>query len=82
MGTLTDLLTLVATEPTLFPPAPLAALTDSRHLDHRRLDEVHTCLGCGQRAHSAFLAETKIGPRWLDLCAECTYRLRREDDTQ
>ncbi|MEU3455602.1 hypothetical protein ABZ671_18675 [Micromonospora sp. NPDC006766] len=79
MGPMIGLLALIRAEPTLLPPAPEAALVGGAHMDHRRLDEVQTCLGCGQRAECAFVAETKLGPRWLDLCHACTYRLQEED---
>lgn len=42
------LLHLLKAEPTLLPPAPV---TDSAApIDHRREDEIHSCLRCGKRA--------------------------------
>lgn len=72
------MLTLLAVEPTLLPPAPAPA--DGDHIEHRRRDEIHTCLRCGKRAVCAFIAVSKrrpeAGPRWLDLCAACEHWLR------
>lgn len=68
------MLHLLKAEPTLLPPTPegdVAAL-----IEHRRHDEVHACLRCGQRAAQAFVADTEIGRRWLDLCHPCTQWLR------
>lgn len=45
---------------------------------HRRTDdEVHDCLICGGRAHMAYVAHTKSGHRWLDLCMPCSSEVRR-----
>ncbi|TMR11733.1 hypothetical protein ETD86_34760 [Nonomuraea turkmeniaca] len=73
------MLTLLAIEPTLLPPAPERA--DGRHIEHRRRDEIHDCLRCGQRAMVAYIARSMVadpdpGPRWLDLCPACDYWLR------
>lgn len=77
-----NFLHLLKAEPSLLPPAPPEALTDSRHIEHRRHDEVHTCLRCGKRAQVAYVADTQdAGPRWLDLCAACDYWLRTGTDT-
>ena len=76
---MTNLLTLVAAEPTLLSPAPELALTDGAHIERRSRDEVHTCLGCGNCAELAFVAGTRIGPRWLDLCHACAHQLHEED---
>jgi hypothetical protein len=54
----------------------------SLDIEHRRHDEVHPCVRCGQRAQVAYvvtccytystMAEPPHGePRWLDLCAAC-----------
>jgi hypothetical protein len=37
------------------------------------LDEVHPCLRCGERAACAYIAETELGHRWLDLCWPCSH---------
>jgi hypothetical protein len=63
------MLHLLAAEPTLLEPAPVAAT--AAQIDHRRLDEIHACLRCPNRAQTAFVADTKLGPRWLDLCGDC-----------
>lgn len=72
------MLTLLAVEPTLLPPAPAHA--DGTHMEHRRRDEIHQCLRCGQRAACAYIAVSKeqpeAGPRWLDLCPACDHWLR------
>jgi hypothetical protein len=68
------MLYLLKAEPTLLPEALPDA--SAAHIDHRRLDEAHTCLRCGDPAACAFIAATHIGPRWLDLCHECTHWLR------
>lgn len=72
------MLTLLAVEPTLLPPAPEHA--DGDHMEHRRRDEIHSCLRCGQRAMCAYIVASKkhpeAGPRWLDLCPACDYWLR------
>lgn len=65
---------LLKAEPTLLPPAP--DTTDTAAMEHRAHDEIHACLRCGKRAHCAIIASTEIGPRWLDLCFDCTHWLR------
>lgn len=74
------MLHLLKAEPTLLPVAPPDA--SGAHIEHRRLDEVHACLRCGDAAACAFIAATEIGPRWLDLCHECTHWLRTSLDTE
>ena len=47
-------------------------------IDHRASSGLHRCLRCGGLAQVAFIADTKAGPRWLDLCPEhalMAYRL-------
>lgn len=68
------MLHLLKSEPTLLPQAP--ATYTAHDIDHRRLDEIHRCLRCGQPAALAYVADTEIGPRWLDLCMPCGYWLR------
>jgi hypothetical protein len=52
---------------TVLPTAP--AGDAGQLIEHRRTDEVHTCLICGNRAAMAFLVETaQDDRRWLDLC--------------
>jgi hypothetical protein len=44
----------------------------ARAMDRRRLDEVHHCAFCGERARAAlgYGPSDLVGPpRWLDLCA-------------
>src|ERR1039457_429084 len=60
---------LLKAEPSLLPEAPWVDAW--RQIDHRTKDEVHTCLRCGERACTAYVADTALGPRWLDLCAPC-----------
>jgi hypothetical protein len=64
------LLHLLKANPTLLNPvagtAPIAL-----QMRHRGQDEIHNCLRCGQRAAQALIADTKIGPRWVDLCMGC-----------
>jgi hypothetical protein len=50
-------------------------------IDHRRLDTVQDCLGCGGRAQLAFVVEPRPPqlpppPRWLDCCQSCAATLR------
>jgi hypothetical protein len=71
----TGLLYLLRDEPTLMDPAP--ADVDVPAMERRKLDEVHTCLGCGNRARCAVVADTELGPRWLDLCYGCVYEIRK-----
>jgi hypothetical protein len=77
MSTIPDaagLLHLLSAEPTLMPPAPATATGSD--IEHRRHDEAHACLHCGQRAETALIADTTIGRRWLDLCMDCLAWLR------
>ncbi|GAA0719243.1 hypothetical protein Drose_05580 [Dactylosporangium roseum] len=67
-------LRLLAAEPTLLPPAPADGIGDATR--RRTQDEIHSCLRCGRRAQEAFIAGTRLGPRWLDLCAACGHWLR------
>jgi hypothetical protein len=66
-------LSLLGAEPTLLPAVPD---TDRDLAIARRLDEAHACLRCGRQAQEVFIAETKLGPRWLDLCEACGHWLR------
>jgi hypothetical protein len=68
------MLYLLRANPTLLPEAPTNATGEQ--MEHRRHDEVHACLRCGQRAQCAFVAHTDIGNRWLDLCAACSHWLQ------
>ncbi|MBE1530388.1 hypothetical protein [Actinomadura algeriensis] len=68
------LLYLLRAEPTLAPEAP--ADCSAAQMEHRREGEVHACLRCGARAVCAYVADTVIGPRWLDLCPRCDHWLR------
>lgn len=67
------MLHLLKAEPTLLPEAPAGYTTQD--MDRRRHDEIHPCLRCGQRAALAYVADTEIGPRWLDLCPPCGHWL-------
>jgi hypothetical protein len=60
---------LIKAEPSLLPEAP--ASDAWRRIDHRTKDEIHPCFRCGQRACWAYIADTTLGPRWLDMCAPC-----------
>lgn len=76
-GPAAGMMLLLQSEPTLLDQAPDEA--GAEDIDHRRLDEVHTCLRCGKRAHVAYVADLKeAGNRWLDFCAACDSWLRRE----
>jgi formate dehydrogenase maturation protein FdhE len=68
-------LILIRDNPTLLPAA---AVDSTAAMEHRRRDEVHTCLRCGGRAQCAMVAGTSLGSRWLDLCAGCYSWLVRE----
>ncbi len=51
----------------------------ARAIDRRRLDEVHDCVFCGERARVALAAGASdlFGPaQWLDLCPPCDRELR------
>jgi len=74
MSTASGFLHLLKAEPTLLPEAPAGA--GAAQIEHRRRDEVHPCLRCGKRAGAAFVADTELGPRWLDLCPGCEGWLR------
>ncbi len=63
------MLLLFKANPTLLPAAP--DVFDGRMIEHRRKDEVHACLRCPSRAHTAYVAETELGNRWIDLCWPC-----------
>ena len=39
-------------------------------IERRAASGLHECLRCGILAQVAFIADTKAGPRWLDLCSE------------
>lgn len=71
------MLHLLKAEPTLLPEAPPNA---TNHIEHRTSDEVHSCLRCGEPAQLAYVADTEIGPRWLDLCHACGHWLRTSLD--
>ncbi|RKR92799.1 hypothetical protein BDK92_7281 [Micromonospora pisi] len=76
MTTLADgLLHLLKTEPTLLPPAPKAGNLAAA-IEYRRYGEVHDCLRCPEPAGVAYIAHTKIGNRWLDLCWACNHWLQ------
>lgn len=64
------MLHLLKTEPTLLPAAPSTATGED--IERRRMDEVHDCLACGERAMTALIVEDPhgawVGKRWLDLC--------------
>lgn len=63
-------LVLLRDNPSLLPAATAA------QMDARRLDEVHDCVRCGRRARQVFVADTAAGPRWLDLCLDCSRAVR------
>jgi hypothetical protein len=73
-----QMLMLIKAAPALLPVAPDHA--DADHIQHRRLDEVHSCFRCDGRSHYTFLVRVTGGTgeakRWLDLCAGCTHWLR------
>ena len=64
------LLYLLKAEPSLLPVAPDDA--SGEDIERRRLDEVHSCLRCGERATTALIVEDPHGAwqgkRWFDLC--------------
>jgi hypothetical protein len=63
-------LLLLRHEPTLLPAAPEWE-TEGWVAINRRLREQRSCLKCGEWARSTSVAETTLGPRWLDLCCRC-----------
>lgn len=70
----TQFLCYLAGEPCLLEAVDETALTehgDGALMEHRIMDEVHGCLGCGQPARVALIAHTNAGRRWLDLCPAC-----------
>jgi hypothetical protein len=70
MMTLTDVdrfLLLLRDNPTLLPPV-VGDCPPGDAMGHRSQDEVHSCAQCGKRAQAALIAETTLGPRWLDIC--------------
>lgn len=68
------LLHLLKAEPTLLDPAPES--DHAQAIDHRRHTVGRICLRCGKPAHPALIADTELGPRFLDLCWECLTWLR------
>jgi hypothetical protein len=46
----------------------------------RRAAEGHPCLICGRQAHTALIAHTATGDRWLDLCPSCNRDTARNVD--
>lgn len=64
------LLFLIREEPTILPPGPSTDEFPENAIETRVRDEEHPCLRCGNRAVVAYLAQTELGWRWLDLCAE------------
>lgn len=71
---------LLKSNPTLLDPAPEDRDTWVRAMDHRVQDEKHTCLRCGEPAQQAIIAEPPGGPRFLDLCFDCVYWLKKHMD--
>lgn len=78
MNSAEGMLYLLKAEPTLLPEAPVGDVAEL--IEHRTHDEVHSCLRCGKRAVQAFVADTELGPRWLDLCMPCSHWLRTSLD--
>lgn len=68
------MLHLIKANPTLLPPAP--SDWSAQAIEHRRNTEVHACLRCGNHAQCAYVADTDLGPRWLDLCWGCSHWVR------
>ena len=71
-----DLFDVIAIAPMVGNPA----VGLSAAIDHRRLDEVHPCAFCGQRAGFAWVAGPSdlSGPaRWVDACGRCHGELRK-----
>ena len=66
--------------PTLLDPAPADRDAWGAAMHRRVDDEVHSCLRCGQRSQQAIVAETPDRPRFLDLCFDCAYWLRKHMD--
>lgn len=69
-----ELLRLLKAEPDLMPPAPDDAAAAA--IEQRRLSVQRRCLRCGAEARCAYVAHTKRGNRWLDLCPGCEHWLR------
>lgn len=70
IDTLTDVdrfLLLLRDNPTLLPPV-LGNRPPAEMMDHRSRDEIHPCAQCGEKATCAMIADTRTGPRWLDVC--------------
>jgi len=67
------MLPLLKAEPRLLLPAPDTDLAQA--IEHRRKNEIHICLRCPERARVAYIAQTDIGNRWVDLCPACDYWL-------
>ena len=71
---ITGFLILLRDNPTLMPPV-LGTVAYALQIEHRCRDEVHSCLRCGERAECAYVADTKQGMRWLDLCPPHAYEV-------
>jgi hypothetical protein len=73
MSEVNGFLHLLRAEPSLLSPA---GDTSPQAMDHRAAHEAHPCLRCGRPARCALIAETSLGPRWLDLCHACVSWVR------
>ena len=69
---------LIRENPTLLPAAPDDY--DGAAINRRARDATHSCLRCGARAWVAYIADTAIGNRWLDLCPPCASWFRYGND--
>jgi hypothetical protein len=62
-------------EPAEFPAAPDGHT--GRDMEQRAKTESHDCACCHQLAGAALVAQTPIGPRWVDVCPDCYCHLLR-----
>lgn len=61
----------LAGDPRLLEPLADSDTDTGEAIARRTQDEVHGCVKCGQPARCALVAKTRLGPRWVDLCAPC-----------
>lgn len=70
----------IKANPTLLDPAPEYPDEWVEAINRRSQDEAHACLRCGKQAQYAIVASTPGRPRFLDLCHEDLYWLRKHMD--
>jgi len=75
MINIVELVNRINQEPAAFEAAPRDHT--GHDVEHRAKTESHDCACCDQPACAALVAETAIGPRWVDVCPDCYCHLLR-----